>query len=313
MNQLLPRRKTADVQTWRRYRTHGTSHYHFAFLDEGAKREIRRKILKAVAIPGHQIPFGSREMPIARGWGTGGLQLTLSLVGPQDVLKVIDQGADDSVNAISIKKFVKKVTDVRITTDTAAASLIQTRHRIPEEPLKRHQIVVFQVPIPEPLRLVEPSEEETRRMHAEADYSRMWLYLYEDIVKFGKITVAARYPVIVNQRHLMDPSPIPRWDLPKLNDSEAMLLFCAGREKRIYAVPPHTRVEPLSFEDVSFQVEDFNGKRCHRCGSVNTFLDETVDPVDGSKVYACSDTAWCDKVVKSRNGARAALQEPQTP
>ena len=46
--------------------------YAYAFLDEGAKREIRRKILKAVAIPGYQVPFASRELPIARGWGTGG-------------------------------------------------------------------------------------------------------------------------------------------------------------------------------------------------------------------------------------------------
>ena len=44
--------------------------------------------------PGYQVPFGSRDMPIARGWGTGGLQLTLSLIGPDDILKVIDQGAD---------------------------------------------------------------------------------------------------------------------------------------------------------------------------------------------------------------------------
>ena len=28
--------------------------YNFAFIDEGTKREIRRKILKAVAIPGYQ-------------------------------------------------------------------------------------------------------------------------------------------------------------------------------------------------------------------------------------------------------------------
>ena len=52
--------------------------YNFAFLDEGSKREIRRAALKAVAIPGYQVPFASREMPIGRGWGTGGLQLTLS-------------------------------------------------------------------------------------------------------------------------------------------------------------------------------------------------------------------------------------------
>ena len=46
----------------------------FAFLDEGSKREIRRSILKAVAVPGYQVPFGSRELPIGRGWGTGGIQ-----------------------------------------------------------------------------------------------------------------------------------------------------------------------------------------------------------------------------------------------
>jgi alpha-D-ribose 1-methylphosphonate 5-phosphate C-P lyase len=45
-----------------------------------------------VAIPGYQAPFASPELPIARGWGTGGLQLTLSLVLPDAVLKVIDQG-----------------------------------------------------------------------------------------------------------------------------------------------------------------------------------------------------------------------------
>lgn len=30
--------------------------YNFAFLDEGSKREIRRSILKAVAVPGYQVP-----------------------------------------------------------------------------------------------------------------------------------------------------------------------------------------------------------------------------------------------------------------
>ena len=39
--------------------------YNFAFFDEGSKREVRRAILKAVAIPGYQVPFASREMPIA--------------------------------------------------------------------------------------------------------------------------------------------------------------------------------------------------------------------------------------------------------
>ena len=75
--------------------------YNFAFLDEGSKREIRRSILKAVAVPGYQVPFGSRELPIGRGWGTGGIQLTLSLIGPRDVLKVIDQGSNPDPDASS--------------------------------------------------------------------------------------------------------------------------------------------------------------------------------------------------------------------
>ena len=86
--------------------------YNFAFLDESSKRAIRRALLKAVAIPGYQVPFGSRELPIGRGWGTGGIQITLSIIGPADLLKVIDQGSDDSVNAVSIRSFVTSCTGV---------------------------------------------------------------------------------------------------------------------------------------------------------------------------------------------------------
>ena len=44
----------------------------YAYLDEDTKRNVRRAILKALAIPGWQVPFASREMPVARGWGSGG-------------------------------------------------------------------------------------------------------------------------------------------------------------------------------------------------------------------------------------------------
>ena len=50
--------------------------YNFAYLDEQTKRMIRRALLKAVAIPGYQVPFASREMPMPYGWGTGGVQVT---------------------------------------------------------------------------------------------------------------------------------------------------------------------------------------------------------------------------------------------
>ncbi len=269
--------------------------YPFGFMDDGAKNEIRRCILKAVAIPGYQVPYGSREMPIARGWGTGGLQITLSLIVPDDILKVIDQGCDGSVNAANIKKFVARVAGISVTTDSCEATIIQTRHRIPEERMNEGQILVLQVPYPEALREVEPSEMETRRMHAEADYSRMWLYLYEDIVNFGEITISYRYPVTVNGRYITDPSPIPRWDVPKLHMADTLYLFGAGREKRIYAIPPHTRVEPLEFEDHRFRTEDFAGKSCARCGATDTFLDEVIDDAGGGRTYFCSDSGYCDK------------------
>lgn len=68
------------------------SGYNFAYLDEQTKRMIRRAVLKAVTIPGYQVPFGSREMPLPYGWGTGGIQVTAAVIGANDVLKVIDQG-----------------------------------------------------------------------------------------------------------------------------------------------------------------------------------------------------------------------------
>src|ERR1700716_1345116 len=104
--------------------------YNFAFLDEQTKRMIRRSILKAVAVPGYQVPFGGREMPLAYGWGTGGIQVTASGIGPKDTLKVIDQGADDTTNAVSIRRFFERVAGVATTEVTEDADIIQTRHRI---------------------------------------------------------------------------------------------------------------------------------------------------------------------------------------
>jgi len=271
-------------------------HYNFAFLDEGSKREIRRAALKAVAIPGYQVPFGSRELPIGRGWGTGGIQLTLSLIGPQDVLKVIDQGSDESVNAVNIKAFVGLCADIKTTTDTREATLIQTRHRIPEIPLTNAQILVLQVPIPEPLRIVEAREEVTKKMHAEQDYAPVWLSLYESLIKYQKVTLGSEYPCMVEGRYMMNPSPIPRFDNPKLHNAECLYLFGAGREKKIYAIPPHTDVVSLAFDDVPFEPENFEGKSCRLCQSTNTYLDEIMDSQTGEKFYQCSDTSYCREV-----------------
>lgn len=268
--------------------------YNFAYLDEGTKRMIRRTILKAIAIPGHQIPFGSREMPLPLGWGTGGIQITASLIGPDDVLKVIDQGADDTTNAISIKKLFLKTTGVEITERTERATLIQTRHRIPETPLREGQVIIYQVPIPEPLRFLEPREPETRKMHALADYGLMYVKLYEDIAIHGRIATAFMYPVLVHHRYIASPSPIPRFDNPKMDQMPALQLFGAGREKRIYAIPPYTTVKSLDFEDYPFEIEKWD-QQCAFCGSSESYLDEIIKDDKGGRLFVCSDTDYCQQ------------------
>jgi hypothetical protein len=98
------------------------------------------------------------------GWGTGGIQVTASIIGTGDVLKVIDQGSDDTVNAVNIRRFFQRTTGVACHhghdsgqhhPDPATA--------FPETPLHEGQILVYQVPVPEPMQHLEPLEVETRK------------------------------------------------------------------------------------------------------------------------------------------------------
>ena len=264
----------------------------FAYLNERTKRMIRRALLKAIAIPGYQVPFGSREMPLPYGWGTGGIQVTASILGKNDTLKVIDQGSDDTVNAVNIRRFFQNTSGIETTTRTTLASVIQTRHRIPEQALQEGQILVYQVPVPEPMQRLEPQETETRKLHALAEYGLMHVKLYEDITKYGHISSTYDYPVMVNHRYIMSPSPIPKFDNPKMHQNPAIQLFGAGREKRIYAVPPYTAVESLSFEDHPFEIQTWN-ENCNICGSNDTFLDEIIVDDKGSRMHVCSDSDFC--------------------
>ncbi|GAB3562337.1 hypothetical protein GCM10027445_02730 [Amycolatopsis endophytica] len=261
-------------------------------LDEGAKREIRRATLTAVCVPGYQVPFGSREMPVARGWGSGGLQITLAVIGDGDTVKVIDQGDDAGVNATNLRRMISATTGCADSADTRAATVIQTRHRIPEEALGEQHVLVYQVPVPEPLRGVEKSVAECARMHAEDDYAKIWVSLYEDLVRNGVITKGSGYPVLVDGRYVMATSPVPRWDVPRLDHCEHLNLYGAGREKKIYAIPPHTDVRPLAFDDVPFEVEHAPGAKCRLCGSDDVFLVEA----GAGNGYLCSDTEWCSRV-----------------
>jgi alpha-D-ribose 1-methylphosphonate 5-phosphate C-P lyase len=182
---------------------------------------------------------------------------------------------------------------VKTTTATSEATVIQTRHRIPEAPLAANQVLVYQVPIPEPLRFLEPRETETRRMHALAEYGLMHVKLYEDIAHHGHIATSYAYPVKVNDRYVMDPSPTPKFDNPKMDDCPALQLFGAGREKRIYAIPPYTTVVSLDFEDHPFERYRHEAP-CALCGAADSYLDEVVIDDKGGRMFVCSDTDHCE-------------------
>jgi alpha-D-ribose 1-methylphosphonate 5-phosphate C-P lyase len=274
--------------------------YNFAYLDERTKRMIRRAILKAVALPGHQVPFGSREMPLAYGWGTGGIQVTAAVIGPHDVLKVIDQGSDDTTNAVNIRQFFQRTAGVATTERTAEATLIQTRHRIPERPLTEAQILVYQVPQPEPLYKLEPRRAETLKLHGALEYGLVNIKLYEDVAHWGRIDASYDHPVRVNGHYVMSPSPIPSFDNPKMHQSPVLQLFGAGREKRIYAIPPYTDVVSLDFEDHPFSVPR-QDHACALCGCTESFLDEVL-MADGQRLWACSDSDWCREQRESHDG-----------
>jgi alpha-D-ribose 1-methylphosphonate 5-phosphate C-P lyase len=107
------------------------------------------------------------------------------------------------------------------------------------------------------------------------------------------MSTGADHPVMVHGRYVMAPSPIPRFDNPKLNSSPALILLGAGREKKVYAVPPYTRVVSLAFEDYAFEVESFANKCCRLCGARGVYLDEILNDTTGEAFYQCNDTSYC--------------------
>ena len=69
----------------------------------------------------------------------------------------------------------------------------------------------------------------------------------------------------------------------------------------IYAIPPHTAVVSLDFEDHPFERYRHDGS-CALCGSTESFLDEVVIDDRGGRMFVCSDTDYCE-------GRRAAAGE----
>jgi alpha-D-ribose 1-methylphosphonate 5-phosphate C-P lyase len=100
----------------------------------------------------------------------------------------------------------------------------------------------------------------------------------------------------------MSPSPIPAFDNPKLDHMAALQLFGAGREKRIYAIPPYTAVRSLDFDDHPFRLTRAP-HRCALCGSGDSYLDEVVTDDRGGRMFVCSDTDWCEQTREQQQEA----------
>ena len=139
-----------------------------------------------------------------------------------------------------------------------------------------------------------------KQLRSLEEYGVMQVKLYEDIARFGHIATTYAYPVKVNGRYVMDPSPIPKFDNPKMDMMPALQLFGAGREKRIYAVPPFTRVESLDFDDHPFTVQQWD-EPCAICGSTHSYLDEVVLDDAGNRMFVCSDTDYCRQQSEAKN------------
>ena len=130
-------------------------------------------------------------------------------------------------------------------------------------------------------------------MHSLEEYGLMHVKLYEDISCHGHIATSYAYPVKVEGRYVMDPSPIPKFDNPKLGDMPAIQLFGAGREQRIYALPPYTQVVSLDFEDHPFEASKAD-HCCAICGVDDAYLDEVIVDDAGGRMFVCSDTDYCE-------------------
>jgi alpha-D-ribose 1-methylphosphonate 5-phosphate C-P lyase len=87
----------------------------------------------------------------------------------------------------------------------------------------------------------------------------------------------------------------------------ALQLFGAGRERRIYAIPPYTKVKSLDFEDHPFSVQHWDHE-CALCGSRESFLDEMIVDDAGKRMFVCSDSDYChsrrDEQDGNEEGAR---------
>ena len=178
-------------------------------------------------------------------------------------------------------------------------------------------MLVYQVPIPEPLRFLEPRETETRRMHALGEYGLMHVKLYEDIARFGHIATSYAYPVKVNARYVMDPSPTPKSTI-RMDNCPALQLFGAGRAKRIYAI----RRIPMWYRSTSriTRSRATGSTRCALCGAAIPISTKSLPTTRAARCSSVRTPITRSRQLAGHRGSESAaphrrgrMAEPQIP
>jgi alpha-D-ribose 1-methylphosphonate 5-phosphate C-P lyase len=77
-----------------------------------------------------------------------------------------------------------------------------------------------------------------------------------------------------------------------LSGNPAVQLFGAGREQRIYALPPFCDVVSLDFDDHPFRATKA-AHDCDLCAAKDSYLDEVITDDAGGRMFVCSDTDFC--------------------
>ena len=209
---------------------------------------------------------------------------------------MIDQGADDTTNAVSIRAFFARTASVR------RHRAHRRGHDHPDpapgargEAAGEGQILVYQVPIPEPLALLgAPRAGDTTDACAcglRAD-ARQTLRGRRAGWAGSRLPTLIRYgsPAVMSWTLRRSPSST----IPKMHRSVRRCNYLGpGREKRIYAIPPFTEVVSLDFEDLSVLGPNLGPALWAVRVDHASYLDEVVIDDRGGRLFCCSDTDFC--------------------
>ena len=222
----------------------GLPGYNFAYLDEQTKRMIRRAMLKAVADP---------RLP-------GALRLAARCPCPMAGAPAACRSPPrSSVGTTCSRSSTRARTTPPMRSTSGASSPappVWRRPRAPAKPpssrpatafprtpLTEEQILVYQVPMPEPLSAPGAARSETASCTRWREYGLMHVKLYEDIARYGHIATCLRLSGD-GQRALPDVALAdPEVRQPQAaHEPGAATVSAPAARSALYAIPPYTPV-----------------------------------------------------------------------